>query len=51
MPAPDISFTITGNKISSVSGYDNISVTFSSDITYSQCEVRATKASDSWGRG
>ena len=51
MPAPDIVFTVTGNKISSVSGYDNISVSFYSDIPYIQCEVRATKASDSWGRG
>lgn len=50
MPAPSISFTITGNKISSESGYNSISVTFSSDITYTQCEVRTTKVGDSWGR-
>lgn len=52
MSAPTISFTISGgNIISSVSGYDHISVSFSSDIPYAAFECRATKADESFGRG
>ena len=51
MPAPEITFTVSGNKISDVSGFDHISVTFFSDIAYVQCEVRATKLADAYGRG
>lgn len=51
MPAPQLSFTITGNKISSVSGFDHIDVSFSSDIAYQQFECRATKAGENYGRG
>ena len=32
MAAPGLTFTITGNKISAVSGFDSITVKFSSDI-------------------
>ena len=51
MPAPQLTFTITGNKVSSVTGYDHISVTFSSDITYQAFECRATKSGETYGRG
>ena len=51
MPAPGLTFTITGNKVSAVSGYDHIVVTFSSDITYTQFECRATKSGENYGRG
>ena len=51
MPAPDVVFTVSGSKISSVDGYDHISVTFSADIAYQQCEIRATKSSEEYGRG
>ena len=51
MPAPQLTFSITGNKVSAVSGYDHIDVTFSSDIAYSQFECRATKSGESYGRG
>lgn len=51
MPAPNITFTATGSKVSSVSGYRYIGVIFSADIAYTQCEIRATKAGDAWGRG
>lgn len=51
MPAPGLTFSITGNKISAVSGYDHIVVTFSSDIAYTQFECRATKAGENYGRG
>ena len=51
MPAPGITFTVSGNKVSSVAGYNYVSVEFLSDILYTQCEIRATKAGDSYGRG
>ena len=51
MPAPGITFSVTGSKISSVTGFDYVSVTFSSDIPYVQCEVRATKNGATYGRG
>ena len=51
MPAPQLTFTATGTVVSSVSGHDHISVTFSSDIAYVQFECRATKSGESYGRG
>ena len=51
MPAPEITFTVSGNKISDVSGFVHISVSFFSDLAYTQCEVRATKIQDAYGRG
>jgi len=51
MPAPQLTFSITGTKVSAVSGYNHIDVTFSSDIAYVQFECRATKAGESYGRG
>lgn len=51
MPAPGITFTTSGNKISSVSGYDYITLSFQSDIAYTQCEIRATKSGSEYGRG
>lgn len=51
MSAPGLTFTITGNKISAVSGFDSITVSFSSDIAYQAFECRATKSGEDWGRG
>ena len=51
MAAPELTFSITGNKISAVSGFDSITVTFSSDIAYTAFECRATKSGEDWGRG
>lgn len=51
MPAPDITFSVTGNKVSSVTGHDHITLTFSADIAYTQCEIRATKNGTAYGRG
>ena len=51
MAAPGLTFTITGNKISAVSGYDSITVKFSSDVAYQAFECRATKTGEDWGRG
>lgn len=51
MAAPQLSFTVTNNKVSAVTGYDHVEVTFSSDIAYQQFECRATKADAEYGRG
>jgi hypothetical protein len=51
MPAPGLTFTASGHRVSSVDGYDRISVTFSADIAYTQFECRATKAGENYGRG
>lgn len=51
MAAPNLTFSVSGNKISSVAGYDSISVRFSSDISYKVFECRATKVGDPWGVG
>ena len=51
MPAPQLTFSVTGNKVSSVTGYDHIDVSFTSDIAYQAFECRATKSGESYGRG
>ena len=51
MPAPQLTFSVTGSKVSSVTGYDHIDVSFSSDIAYTAFECRATKSGESYGRG
>ena len=51
MAAPQLTFSITGNKISAVSGFDSITISFSSDIAYTAFECRATKSGEDWGRG
>ena len=51
MAAPGLEFTVTGTKISDETGFDHISVTFSSDTPYQKFECRATKAGEAWGRG
>lgn len=51
MAAPQLTFTFTDNKVSSVTGYDHIEVTFLSDIAYTAFECRATKSGENWGRG
>lgn len=51
MAAPGLTFSISGEKVSPVSGYDYIIVAFQSDIPYQAFECRATKAGEDWGRG
>lgn len=51
MSAPGLTFAVTGTVVSAAEGYDRISVTFSSDIAYTQFECRATKAGEAYGRG
>ena len=51
MAAPNLTFSITGEKISAVSGFDKVIVAFQSDIPYQAFECRATKPGEEWGRG
>ena len=51
MGAPNVTFAVAKNKISGVSGYDNLSVSFSADGAYSAFECRATRAGEAWGVG
>ena len=51
MAAPQLTFTESGNVISTVSGYNFIEVSFYSDIAYVQFECRATKSGENYGVG
>lgn len=51
MSAPNLTFSITGEKISSVPGFDKIVVSFSSDASYQAFECRATKINEDYGVG
>ena len=51
MAAPNITFTATGNKVSGVSGFDSIRVSFKADAAYSAFQCRATKVGEAWGVG
>jgi hypothetical protein len=48
---PELTFQVSGNKISDETGYNSLSVTFSSDIAYSEFECRATKVGAEYGVG
>lgn len=51
MPAPGLTFEYSSNKISDEAGFDNITVTFSSDLAYQKFECRATKIGNDYGVG
>ncbi len=51
MAAPELTFSATGAAVSDRSGYDHVTVTFSSDLKYAAFECRATKAGEDWGLG
>lgn len=51
MGAPNLSFTVSGERLSDEAGFDYISVTFSADAQYQAFECRATKAGAAWGLG
>lgn len=51
MAAPGLTFSVTGNKISATSGYDSITVKFTSDIAYQAFQCRATKDGEEYGVG
>ena len=51
MAAPNLTFSYTKSAISDETGYDTLSVTFSSDIAYTTFQCRATKIGAAFGRG
>lgn len=51
MAAPNLTFSVSGHKVSSVVGYDHILVSFTSDASYKAFECRATKVGEEWGVG
>lgn len=51
MAAPNLTFSVSGAKISGREPYDRIIVAFSSDIPYTAFECRATKVGDPYGIG
>lgn len=51
MAAPKLTYSVSGKKVSGVSGYDHIIVSFQSDISYTQFECRATKVGEDYGVG
>lgn len=51
MGAPNLTFSVTGDKLSAVSGFDKITVSFEADAPYKAFECRATKSGEAWGVG
>lgn len=51
MSAPNLTFSVNGDKLSAVSGFDKITVSFQADAPYQAFECRATKSGEEWGRG
>lgn len=51
MAAPKLTFSVSGEKVSAVSGFDYIIVAFQSDIPYQAFECRATKTGEEYGVG
>ena len=49
MPAPQLTFSASRAEISSAAGFDSVTVTFSSDLPYTQFQCRATKAGEAYG--
>lgn len=48
---PNLTFSVSGEKISNVPGFDYIIVSFQSDIPYQAFECRATKVGQEYGVG
>ena len=51
MAAPELTFSISGTKVSDDPGFDHIIVNFQSDTPYQAFECRATKVGDDYGVG
>lgn len=51
MAAPNLTFSASARKISRVSGYDAITVSFKSDVAYTEFQCRATRMGEEWGVG
>lgn len=51
MAAPNLTFNVSNTKLSDESGFDSITVNFSSDMAYKAFECRATKDGEAYGVG
>ena len=51
MAAPGLTFTVSGTRLSDETGFDFITVSFTSDIAYTAFECRATKEGEDYGVG
>ena len=51
MSAPNLSFSVSGDKLSAADGFDCITVAFQADAAYVAFECRATKAGEEYGVG
>ncbi len=51
MAAPELAFRAAGGIVSGNSGFDHVTVAFSSDIPYARFECRATRTDADWGLG
>ena len=51
MAAPGLTFTVSGTRLSDETGFDFITVSFTSDIAYTEFECRATKEGEDYGVG
>lgn len=51
MSAPNLTFSVSGGRLSAVSGFDGVTVAFQADAPYQAFECRATKAGEEYGVG
>ncbi len=51
MAAPEITFSCSGQRLSGVTGFDRIVVTFQSDLPCRAVECRATRQGEAYGVG
>ena len=51
MAAPEITFTCSGHKLSGTAGFDQVAVSFSSDLPCRAFECRATKEGEDYRVG
>lgn len=51
MSAPNLSFTVSGGRLSAADGFDRVTVAFQADAAYTAFECRATKVGAEYGLG
>lgn len=51
MSAPNLTFSVTGERLSAVEGSDRVTVAFQADAAYMAFECRVTKSGEEWGLG
>ncbi len=51
MSAPNLTFSVSGGRLSAADGFDCVTVSFQADAAYAAFECRATKAGEEYGVG